>query len=85
MGNIWQLQDAKNKFSQVVKNAMNHGAQIVTLRGKNAVVVISHIEYESLTRQKESLSQFLLSSPLADSELDLMRDKSVYNPIEIEP
>ena len=85
MNNIWQLQDAKSKFSELVNQAQAQGAQIVTRRGKKAVVVIPYEEYEHLTRQNDRLSQFLLASPLAGSELKIERDKSLPRNIEIEP
>jgi prevent-host-death family protein len=85
MNNIWQLQDAKNKFSEVVERALAQGVQIVTRRGKNAVVVMPFAEYEKLTHQNGSLSQFLLSSPWAGSELSIDRDKDLPRDIEIEP
>ena len=34
MENIWQLQEAKNKFSNFVEKAQHNGPQIVTKRGK---------------------------------------------------
>jgi antitoxin Phd len=85
MKNIWQLQDAKSKFSEVVELALVHGAQIVTRRGKKAVVVIPFEEYERLTHHSGSLAQFLLASPLAGTELSIERDKSLPRKIEIEP
>jgi antitoxin Phd len=85
MNNIWQLQDAKSKFSQVVEQALSHGTQIVTRRGKNAVVVMPFEEYEKLTRKDTTLVQFLSSSPLAGSNLALERDKTFPRSIEIEP
>jgi len=85
MDNIWQLQDAKNKFSELVERALAQGAQVVTRRGKKAVVVIPVEEYEKLTHQPASLVEFLLDSPLAGSELMLDRDKSKPRAIKIEP
>jgi antitoxin Phd len=85
MNNIWQLQEAKSKFSQVVDRALAHGAQIITRRGRNAVVVLPYAEYQRLTRQDGSLSQFLLSSPLAGSELAIERDQDLPREIGIEP
>lgn len=85
MNNIWQLQDAKSKFSEVVERALAHGTQIVTRRGKNTVVVMPFEEYERLTHHNGSLAQFLLSSPLADSELSFERNKNMSRNIEIEP
>ena len=47
MNNIWQLQDAKSKFSEVVEKAIHEGTQIVTKRGKKTVVVMPYDEYET--------------------------------------
>jgi antitoxin Phd len=84
MNNIWQLQEAKSKFSQVVEEALAQGPQIVTKRGKKTVVVMPFEAYERLTHPGGSLAQFLLSSPLAGIELGLKRDKSLPRSIEIE-
>lgn len=85
MNNIWQLQDAKSKFSEVVDRALSQGVQIVTRRGRNAVVVMPFEEYERLMHKTGGLVEFLLSSPLAESELTIERDKSLTRNIEIEP
>ncbi len=85
MNNIWQLQDAKSKFSQVVDRALAQGAQVITRRGRKAVVVIPFTEYERLTRHGSSLSQFLLNSPLAGSELTIEREAELPREIGIEP
>lgn len=75
MSNIWQLQEAKSKFSAVVDQAMAEGAQIVTRHGKKAVVILPFEQYERLTHPGGSLVQFLLSSPLANAELDFERNQ----------
>jgi antitoxin Phd len=85
MRHIWQLQDAKSKFSQLVEKTLSQGAQIVTRRGRKTVVVVPFEEYERLTRRSGSLSQFLLSSPLPGSGLNIERDRSLPRKIEIEP
>jgi len=85
MKNTWQLQEAKSKFSKVVDRALAQGVQIVTRRGKKAVVVMPFEEYERLTQRTGSLAQFLMDSPLSGSELTIERDKSLPRIIEIEP
>ncbi|MHB8368854.1 MAG: type II toxin-antitoxin system Phd/YefM family antitoxin [Leptospirales bacterium] len=60
----WQLQEAKNRLSDVVKQALQHGPQVITLRGEPAVVVLSVREFRALTEPKESLSTFFRSGPL---------------------
>jgi antitoxin Phd len=84
LNNIWQLQEAKSKFSEVVERALAQGAQIITRRGRKAVVVISFTEYERLTRGSGNLAQFLLKSPLAGSELTIERDQELPREVGIE-
>lgn len=38
---VWKLEDAKARFSEVVRRARSDGPQRVTVRGKDAVVVIA--------------------------------------------
>ncbi|MBI9051124.1 MAG: type II toxin-antitoxin system Phd/YefM family antitoxin [Anaerolineaceae bacterium] len=85
MNNIWQLQEAKAKFSDLVSKTLEQGVQIITRRGKNTVVVMDYDEYERLTKKDMGLSQYLLSSPLLNSELTITRDKSMPRLNEIEP
>jgi prevent-host-death family protein len=51
----WQLQDAKNRFSELVEKAITLGPQTVTKRGKETVVVLSVEEYKKLTKPKFDL------------------------------
>jgi antitoxin Phd len=44
----WKLEDAKARFSEVVRLARTEGPQRVTVRGKDAVVVISAEELDRL-------------------------------------
>ncbi len=44
----WKLQDAKARFSEVVRRARSEGPQKVSVRGKDAVVVIAAEELERL-------------------------------------
>ncbi|MAT43980.1 MAG: type II toxin-antitoxin system prevent-host-death family antitoxin [Anaerolineaceae bacterium] len=77
MKNEWQLQEAKSRFSEVVNNALTQGAQIVTRRGKKEIVILSLADYEKLTRNEQSLSLFLRTSPLAGSGLEITRDSDL--------
>jgi antitoxin Phd len=75
MNDTWQIQDAKNKLSEVIARAQKHGPQLITRHGEKAVVVVSYAEYERLRKSQGKLSEFFKSSPLADIELS--RDKSL--------
>lgn len=67
MDEQWSLQDAKNKFSEVVNAALQGRPQLVTRRGEPAVVVLSAEDYEEMLRREKlaasSFTQFLLSMP----------------------
>lgn len=70
----WQLQDAKNRFSELVDTVLTAGPQVVTRRGEDAVVVIPAKTYRELTQPKGSLVDFFANSPLRGARLDLTRD-----------
>ena len=65
----WQLQDAKNRFSEVVQRAKREGPQTVTLRGERAAVILSSADYDRLTQARPSLVDDLLTGPLFDDGL----------------
>ena len=67
--------EGKNKFSELVASAAKGEPQVITKNGTATAVVISFSEYNRLTAKKESLSEFLLNSPLRGAEIDLTRDK----------
>ena len=79
----WQLQEAKNKFSQVVNEALVKGPQVVTRRGEDVVVIISKEEYGRLKKSQSSLSEFFRQSPLVGVELDLERDRTYPRDVEL--
>ena len=71
----WKLEDAKAKFSEVVRRARNEGPQRVTYRGEDAVVVIAVEELKKLLpaeRPRQSLVEFLRDSALGD--IDIRRE-----------
>lgn len=68
----WQLQTAKQHFSELVERARTEGPQVVTKHGKDAVVVVSAEDYQRLMGSEPSLVEFIRSAP--DFELlDLRR------------
>ncbi len=75
MDDIWQIQEAKNKLSEVIARALKQGPQLITRHGQKTVVVVSYTEYEKLRKSQGRLSEFFHVSPLAG--VDLARDKSL--------
>jgi len=70
----WQLQEAKNKFSQVVDEALLDGPQLITRRGVEVVILLSYEEYRCMTASQSKLSEFFRQSPLVGVDLDMSRD-----------
>ena len=71
----WQLQEAKQKFSEVVQRAIQDGPQIVTRRGVEVVVILSSDEYRRLSGDKPDFKEFLLSGPdLSALEMERSRE-----------
>lgn len=83
MKDVWQLQEAKNKFSKIVEKAQHEGPQIVTKHGEESVVVLSVEEYRKIVKPEFNLLKFMQNSPLAKISLDIERDKSVSREIEL--
>lgn len=79
----WQLQEAKNKLSQVVDHALQVGPQIITLRGKEAAVVLSFEEYKRLTKTDTGLVDFFRGSPLVGEDLDLERSTDTGRDVDL--
>ncbi|GAB7024923.1 type II toxin-antitoxin system Phd/YefM family antitoxin [Geotalea toluenoxydans] len=79
----WQLQEAKNRLSQVIELAQHDGPQTITLRGKPSAVVVSFDEYRKLTVPRTGLAKFFSESPLRDVELDLSRSADVSREVEL--
>jgi prevent-host-death family protein len=77
----WQLQEAKQKFSELVRTATAEGPQIVTRHGQEIVVVLSIAAYRRLAGKSPTLKDYILSSPPFD-DLQLGRSKTPSRPID---
>jgi len=71
----WQLQEAKARFSELVKQTKS-APQAITVRGEPVAVIVSIQKYQNLVKPKQNLHEFLSSSPLADAELHISRNPS---------
>mgnify|MGYP002354474119 CR=1 FL=1 len=75
MKSTWQIQEAKNRLSEVIDLAWTSGRQTITKRSKPTAVILSIRDFLALVRPKTSLVDFFLHSPLHGTELDLERVK----------
>jgi prevent-host-death family protein len=74
----WQLQDAKNRFSELVKRARVEGPQTVTVHGQRAAVIVSAQEFDALTKPSVSFVDFLLGDavPWPDDVVEAINERS---------
>jgi antitoxin Phd len=61
----WQVQDAKNRFSELIDRARNEGPQVVTRHGRPVVQVIA-VDGQVPAREDDKFTQYLLAVPKAD-------------------
>jgi prevent-host-death family protein len=70
--NRWSLQNAKARFSEVVRRVRSDGPQHVTVHGRDEVVVISAEEFRRLNGggNGRALIEALQSAPYRDQEIE---------------
>lgn len=81
---VWKLEDAKARFSEVVRRAEAEGPQAVTLRGRRAVVVVDAAEFDRLAGPKPELSFVDFMQTLHLDELDLTREPDFGRDVEFD-
>ena len=72
----WRLQDAKARFSELVRRVRSEGPQHVTVHGRDEVVVIAADDFKRLRGERtgELLVAALQASPHRDLEIALQRE-----------
>jgi prevent-host-death family protein len=80
----WQLQEAKQKFSELVRRTLEEGPQVVTRHGEEVVVVVPVEEFRRMSKDGEKMDfkEFLMSAPDL-SVLDLERPKEFPRDVEL--
>ncbi|MGD9810152.1 MAG: type II toxin-antitoxin system Phd/YefM family antitoxin [Sphingobium sp.] len=73
-GRGWKLEDAKARFSEVVRLARSEGPQRVSVRGKDAVVIMSVEELERLAPKAPQLPLVAFLEGLKLSDLEMVRE-----------
>jgi prevent-host-death family protein len=73
----WSLQDAKARFSELVRRVRSDGPQHVTVHGRDEVVVVAAEEYRRLKgdRTGAALIAALQESPYRDIDLEPRRER----------
>ena len=80
----WQMQTAKARFSEVVKNAADEGPQEITVHGRPVAVIISPELFDRLSGNQNSLVDFMRQSPLyGREEITFERDRSLPREVDL--
>ena len=80
----WQLQEAKAKLSALVQQASREGPQVITVRGRQEVIVLSAETYhKKIARKEPSFLAFINRSPMKGITLKITRDRSAVRPVEL--
>ncbi len=79
----WAVAEAKSRFSEMIDRALADGPQIITRKGKEAVVVVSAEEWRRKSRRAGNLAEFFATSPLRGSGLKIKRTKDGPRAIEL--
>jgi antitoxin Phd len=79
----WKLEDAKARFSEVVRRAQSEGPQRVSVRGRDAVVVMSVEELERIAPAKPRPALLSFLEGLRLDGLNLARDVDQGRDVEL--
>ena len=63
MGNVWQVQEAKARFSELLETSLAEGPQIVTKRGVETAVLVPIDQWRRLERMTRPTLKELLLAP----------------------
>ena len=73
----WQVQDAKQRFSELLRTAHSDGPQVVTRHGVEIAVVIDIADYRHLTGEIADFKEYLRAGPdFGDLELARSGEKA---------
>ena len=79
----WQIQEAKQRLSEVIRLAVAEGPQKLTFRGEPSAWIISDEEYHQLKQRKESIVDFFQSSPHLEVEIPIERKKDLPRRVKL--
>lgn len=83
--NYWRLQDAKARFSELVRRVRSEGPQRVSVRGRDEVVVLALEEYERLRGALTGveLVAALQAAPIEEGEAPPASIRPPVRPVEL--
>jgi prevent-host-death family protein len=80
---VWQLQEAKARFSELINEVERDGYHTITKNGRPVAMIISKNEFEKMSTPGNSLLEFFREAPLSEFDLDIERDKDLGRDIDL--
>lgn len=74
-GETWPVAEAKARLSELIDRALVDGPQVITRKGREAVVVVSTEEWERKSKRVGNLAEFFAASPLPGAKVRIERSK----------
>ena len=81
----WQLQRAKQQFSELIREVESGEAQIVTKHGQDVAVVIDIAQYNKLCGVEMSFADFLVNDPFLDDDFEIERLPDLPRDVDLSP
>lgn len=86
MSAVWQVQEAKNHFSEVIERALTEGPQTVTRHGKPVVQVVALGQQPARAAERGAFAgdgflEFLLSAPKIEGFAELLDERTSIKPL----
>jgi prevent-host-death family protein len=77
----WRLDEAKRRFSELIRSVEADGPQYLTRHGEEVAVVVSIAEYRHLRNARRDFKAFLQSPP--DVEMEISRSVLPARRVEV--
>ncbi|WP_203783439.1 type II toxin-antitoxin system Phd/YefM family antitoxin [Paractinoplanes rishiriensis] len=79
----WQVQEAKQRFSELLRAAASGEPQIVTKHGEEIAVVLTMSEYRRLKGERMSFTDYLLQEPQVGIDFDFERSRELPREVDL--
>jgi prevent-host-death family protein len=86
MRKTWQLQEAKNRLSEVVDLALEQGPQTVTRHGREVVVIVAKDEFDRRRRArgpKGTIVPFLRGLAFTRAKIRIERSRDIDRAVDL--
>lgn len=80
---VWQVQEAKQRFSEVLRAVQSEGPQVITRHGHDVAVMVGAAEYRRLTSSPDGFVEHLKAFPRADAASDVWDEIAAERSVDL--